>query len=285
MKHSKFLNSGLIDYAYQKQLISEIIAGSDYKPMITGYIAALKKLNLVKEEIDIFNQLTDTYITDKNLTYKFISEIKGDIKNKLKDADSLNKQRQMFYEEVRKIMPNIQKALNDDIPRYKFYASIKNFVDDSLLSTLNAKERTIISENISENLMKNTQLVENVRDMRDANDMPKQADPLVVSVMIKEFCNKWKKTLSPTQYKYLVEYTTNGRTINKDWLEKLKREFKSINYKLIKDSASRKKVAHFLTVLNNKKTAIAEDILQYAEVLDTINEVTIPEGSKPEVIK
>lgn len=274
MKHSKYLNVALIDYAFQKQLMAELISDREYKPMIVGYINALKSLTLVKEELDIYNQLTDSYVTDRVLANKFLSEIKSDISNKLGNAESLNKERQMFYEEVRKVMPNIAEALGSEIPRYKFYASIKNLIDDTLSRNLNAKDRTVVSENIVENLMKNSVLVENVKDMRDANDMPKQADPLVVTMMIKEFCNKWQKTLSPTQYEYLVEYATGGRTINKQWMERLKREFKSIDYKLIKDSVSRKKVINFLTVLNTNKSPIAEDILQYAEVLDALNETT-----------
>jgi hypothetical protein len=268
MKHSKYLNSGLINLIFLKELVSEMIEKKDVKDKIKSFALTLKKLPLIKEELDVFQQFMDSYIPDKRTASRLISEIKNDIKSK--DWKELEKQRQMFFEDVKKIYPTISENLNDKIENYKYFASIKNFIDDAINQKLNAKDRIVIEESIVDTLITGKHIAKAVRETRESNQMPKEADTLVVGLMIKEFCNKWKKNSTPTQYQYLVEYASQGKSINHKWLNLLRNKMRKINPESF-DEETKQKIDSAKELLETKIHISSEEIFDFSELLDELN--------------
>lgn len=270
MRHSKHLNSGIINSVFQKTLISEIVKGKDVKDKIRKYSLILKKYNLIREELDVFNQLMESYTDDKRVAGKLLDEIKSDILKK--DWTNIEKQRQQFLEEVKKIDPSLNDNLNEDIANYKYLASIKNFLDDAIFGVLNAKDRMMIEESLITVLTKGQHIGKVINQVRESNDMPKEADPLVVNLMIRDFTSKWKQALTPTQYQYLIEYTANGRSVNNKWLNLLRKKFRKVQATIINEETK--------TLFENAKNLIekkihlnSEEILNYAELLDEVGKL------------
>jgi len=272
MNHSKYLNSGIVNYLFQNILISEMIQNKDYQNSVNKYIEVLKKSPLIMEEINIYNQILDTCIEKPELADKFISELNNDITNKLNV--NISKERQKFYENVRKIYPIIETKINEKIKKYKTFASINNFIDNLLkIQNLDARERTVVYESIKEHLLDNKSLRNTKQIIEATNSIPEEVDPLVVNVMIKEFKNKWEKTLSKSQYQYLIEYISEGKSINGKWLNMLKRKFGTVNYQLINDSKTLNNLKSFVNNINTKKSPSSEEILEYLEVYDEVKKV------------
>ena len=267
MTHSKYLNSGIINNVFQKTLISEIINKKNVKNKVLQYGKILKKYELIRNELDIFNQLQETYSKDRRVASKFITELKNDIKNK--KWNDLDRQRQQFYEEIKRIDPKIQEKINEEVSNYKFLASIKNFIDDAIANKLNAKDRMMIEESLVDTLMSGKHIVESVKAIRESNQIPKEADPLVVNIMMKDFTRKWKAALTPTQYQYLIEYTANGKIVNLKWLNYLRNKFRRVNENNLLVE-TQKMFEEARNILEKRIHLTSEDILNYAELIDEI---------------
>ena len=267
MTHSKYLNSGIINNVFQKTLISEIINKKNVKNKVLQYGKILKKYDLIRNELDIFNQLQETDSKDRRVASKFITELKNDIKNK--KWNDLDRQRQQFYEEIKRIDPKIQEKINEEVSNYKFLASIKNFIDDAIANKLNAKDRMMIEESLVDTLMSGKHIVESVKAIRESNQIPKEADPLVVNIMMKDFTRKWKAALTPTQYQYLIEYTANGKIVNLKWLNYLRNKFRRVNENNLLVE-TQKMFEEARNILEKRIHLTSEDILNYAELIDEI---------------
>lgn len=248
-------------------LISEIVNGKDVKNKVLQYGKILKKYDLIREELDIFSQLQETYSKDRRIASKFITELKSDIKNR--KWGNLEKQRQQFYEEIKKIYPEIQDNLNEEILNYKFLASIKNFVDDAIYGKLNAKDRMMIEESLVDTLMSGKHIIESVKAIRESNQIPQEVDPLVVNIMMKDFTKKWKQNFTPTQYQYLIEYTANGKAINTKWLNFLRKKFRKVNGNSLLIE-TKKMFEEAKNILEKRIHLTSEDILNYAELIDEV---------------
>jgi cysteinyl-tRNA synthetase len=144
MKHSKYLNSGLINLIFLKELVSEMIEKKDVKDKIKSFALTLKKLPLIKEELDVFQQFMDSYIPDKRTASRLISEIKNDIKSKdwkelgqfwtdkfVNDLKSLNIEMPDNYvkatEYIEKIIEINQKLIEQNQAYEKMVMSISMF--------------------------------------------------------------------------------------------------------------------------------------------------------------
>ena len=272
MTHSKYLNSGIINNLFQSVLISEMINNNDYNDQIKQYIDVLKKSPLIMEEINIYNQILDTCIDKPELADKFLMELNIDIKSKL--SNNMIKERQKFYEDVRKVCTIIESKMDSKIKKYKIFASINNYIDNQLeVKKLNALERTSVNEVIKEHLINNKTMKRTIQMIEESNKLPKEVDPLVVDIMIKEFKNKWEKTLSKSQYQYLIEYISVGKSINSKWLSMLKRKLGTVNYKLISDHKTVDNLKTFVEELNTKRGVSSEELLEYLEVYDEVRSV------------
>lgn len=272
MRHSKYLNSGLIAHNIEKIIISKI-NNNDNKlsEQFNRYIKLLKSLPLIQKELNIFEQLTLTYTDRKALGSKLLAEIKKDIQ---KDYWTyIQRERQIFYDKAKKIFPNLLENLDQHMKEYKLFGSIKNFIDDSIQRKLNAKERLIIEENIVEALCNGNKAKEQVKLIEETNQIPSEVDPLTVSLMIRNFCQKWKSVLTPTQYSYIIDYTANKNNLNEDWTVKIKNNLNSFPLNTIKSEEILEKTQNIITEINQKSLLSNEEILEISELIDTLKEI------------
>jgi len=271
MKHSKYLNSGLINYLIENIITSKISKNDKtIAKDFMKYVKLIKSLPLIREELKFYDQLTTSFVEKRYLGSKLLSEIKKDLKKV--EWDNLSRQRQMFFDKTKKIFPELLTEINNRQNKYKLFASIQNFIDDAKVNKLTAKERIIVEENIIENLSNGFGITEFVDKVKEYNEIPLEADPLVVSIMIKDFNKKWKSVLSETQYKYLVDYTSNGNSINSTWINRIKKSLNQYNPELIKSEEISNKVEKIITEVTNKTTFNSENILQYCELIDSLKE-------------
>ena len=273
MKHSKYLNSGLIANTVEKIVISKI-AENDSKVVkkFHQYINVIKSLPMIKEELNIFDELNDTCVERKALANKLLAEVKKDIHQK--DWRGRDKQRQIFYDKVRVIFPEINEHLKQYIKDYKSFASIKNFIDDTIDRKLSAKERLIVEESIIENMCSNKKINNQVQMISEANEIPEEIDHLATHIMVRDFCKKWQSTLSPTQFQYLVAYASNGDVINEEWSKKIHDKLDAFDIGSIKSEETSEKTSRLINEVKKKTQLSNIEILEYAELVDSLSEVT-----------
>ena len=262
MRHSKFLNSGLLAFLVENILVHEITTKKDSGKM-RKYAQVINELNNVKAELDVVDALFNT-ICDKSYANKLLSEIKKDIKKI--EKKKLDIERQKFYDNVVNIFPEIKLFLSTKINEYKTLASIKNFIDDTLEQKLNAKERLLIQESIISNLVNNKNLKYSEM-LNEANSIPNEVDGLTLNIMLNDFMKRWKKILTETQYKYLIDYTSFGENINTKWKRKIIDNLEKHSQKIDDEELSNKIVAILERVNKNHNT---ENILEYCELVDAL---------------
>lgn len=264
MRHSKYLNSGLLAFLVENILVQEVFTKQVSNKMLR-YTKLLSQLKNVKNELNVFEQLTNT-VCDKNYANKLLVEIKKDI-SKI-DKNKLIKERQRFCDNIVNIFPEIKILLSNKINEYKTFASIKNFIDDVLEQKLNAKERLIIHESIIHNLV-NNKVVKYSKMLNETDSMPNEVDGLTVNIMLTDFLTKWKKILTETQFKYIVEYASFGDNINNKWKRKIISNLER-HSKNIQDEEVANKTKAVLERVH--KSYDSENILEYCELIDALKE-------------
>lgn len=269
MKHSKFLNSAIIDNLFKKVLIAEATKNIASNK-VDGYAKILAKFPLIRKELKVFNQLAESYTTeDRRIAQKLITELRKDIKNK--EWSGLEVSRQKFFEEVKKIAPEIVEASKEKIRNYKFYASIKNFIDDSIRPSLSPKDRVMVEETIIKTITEGTHISRNFLMANEASKIPAEVDVLVTEVLIDNFSKKWKNALTESQYKYLIDYAANGDDNNYKWLNSIRKRIRKIDEGKIADETVREM---FVDAKKNVEESInlnAEQILEYNELIDELS--------------